>query len=143
VKWLGQHIFGLAARFRYSVFFEKIFNHGSDPDRFLTMNSSTGQVTYRTGTQVAQDIGAVTTEVGDITGVTAGTGLSGGGTTGAVTLNVNATQTGITVVGTLTELTASSGEGGTPVTFVLPTEDPLVVNRLWNDSGTVKISAGE
>jgi cytoskeletal protein CcmA (bactofilin family) len=35
---------------------------------------------------------------GDITGVTAGTGLNGGGTTGAVTLNVDAAQTAITSI---------------------------------------------
>jgi hypothetical protein len=59
------------------VYLESVVDHGSDPDRFLTMDSTTGKVTYRTGTEVASDIGAVDTD----TTYSAGTNISLAGTT--------------------------------------------------------------
>ena len=66
MKWIGQNIWNFISRFRSDVYLENIADHGSDPDRFLTMNSSTGKVSYRTGTEVFSDIAAAS---GDITGV--------------------------------------------------------------------------
>ena len=43
-------------------------------------------------------------------GVIAGTGLSGGGTSGAVTLNVDAAQTQITSLGTIGSLVATTAD---------------------------------
>ena len=63
---------------------------------------------------------------------------------GFQTVSVNATTGAVTVTSTLgattsiTNLTAS----GTVILSGLPTSDPVVAGQLWNDAGTLKVSAG-
>ena len=66
MKWVGQSIIDFIARFRGDVYLDSPTAGGSDPDKFLGIDSN-GKIIYRTGTQVASDIGAAS---GDITGVT-------------------------------------------------------------------------
>ena len=61
------------------------FIGGQAPDNYL-MVSDNSSVGSRVGYCQIQDL-PFTSNVGDITGVTAGTGMSGGGTSGSVTLN--------------------------------------------------------
>jgi len=87
-------------------------NAGTDTDKFLVLDGS-GNVDFRTGAQVLSDIGAGTGG-GDITAVTAGSGLGGGATTGAATLSVNVDDTTVEINSdTVRAKTAAIANGGT------------------------------
>ena len=55
MKWIGQHIVDLIARFRSEVYLEDLSNPATDTDKFLVADSD-GKVGYRTGAQLASDI---------------------------------------------------------------------------------------
>ena len=65
--------------------------------RTLGSNAFTSTTIPTNNNQLTNGAG-YTTNTGDIEGVTASTGLEGGGTSGTVSLNVNAAQTGITSI---------------------------------------------
>ena len=89
MKWSGQHIYDLISRFRNDVYLEDISTGTIARGAHLGLDSNNKIVK-------AADGG------GDLTGITAGTGLSGSSLTGPVpTLNVDASLTHVTSVGTI------------------------------------------
>ena len=96
MKWIGQHIYDLVSRFRNDVYLEDI---------------STGTIASggHLGLDSNNKIVKATDGGGDLTEIVAGTGLSGTSLTGPIpTLNVDAAQTGITSLGTLSSLAVTS-----------------------------------
>jgi len=89
MKWIGQHIYDLTSRFRSDVYLEDVSTGTIASGGNLGLDSNNKIVK-------AADGG------GDLTSIVAGTGLSGTSLTGPIpTLNVDASQTQITGVGTI------------------------------------------
>tara|TARA_R110000822_G_scaffold93078_2_gene214402 strand:- start:710 stop:1777 length:1068 start_codon:yes stop_codon:yes gene_type:complete len=83
VKWIGQHIVDLIARFRGDIYLEGL---ATTTESSVLVVDSSGKVSKSTS------VG------GDITSVVAGTGLNGGATSGAATINIDVTQSGINTI---------------------------------------------
>jgi hypothetical protein len=74
---------------------------------------------------------------GDISSVVAGTGLSGGGTTGAVTLNIESAQPTITSTGTLTGFTSTGIDDNASTTSLTIASDGRTTLDATNEKALV------
>ena len=91
MKFFGQGIYDLISRFRNDVFLEDVSSGTIVSGGHLGLDSNNKIVKA-----------SVSSSTGDIEGVTAGTGLSGGGTSGTVTLNVSGLSISEIASGSLT-----------------------------------------
>jgi len=91
--------------------------------------------------------------VGSFTGGTTNLALTGtlevagaAALNGGLTMDTNkftvANGSGNTAIGGTLQVTGNTTLSGTANVIIVPTVDPAVAGALWNDAGTLKVSAG-
>lgn len=100
---------------------------------------TTGQILSK-ASNTDLDYTWITNDVGDITAVTAGTGLSGGGTSGAVTLSIDtATTVDLSTAQTLTNKTLTSPVLTTPTISTVDAKGDLLAGTADNTIGRLAV----
>ena len=145
MKWIGQHIWDFISRFRNDVYLENLSTSTDtailvvDTNGKVTKNASAGSNTSFT---VTADSGSdQTIEDSATLSIAGGTGISTVvGAIDKVTVNVDASQTGITLLTGVRTLTVGTSSVNGVVTMYLPTTDPGITGRLYTADGFVKVS---
>jgi hypothetical protein len=112
---------------------------GVDASLVDLKGGTTGQILAK-ATNADMDFAWITNDVGDITGVTAGTGLTGGGTSGAVTLNVDPAYAGFTNLSNMTNPVLNSAmqiaQRGTTISLAASAGTTYTLDRWCTQTGS-------
>jgi hypothetical protein len=111
---------------------------GVDASLVDLKGGTTGQILAK-ATNADLDFAWITNDVGDITAVTAGTGLTGGGTSGAVTLNIDPAYAGCTNLSNMTNPVLNSAmqiaQRGTTISLAASAGTTYTLDRWCTQTG--------
>jgi hypothetical protein len=116
----------------------EVFGQAVDSSMADLLGGTSGQILAK-NSNANMDFVWITNDVGDITAVTAGTGLTGGGTSGAVTLNIDPAYAGFTNLSNMTNPVLNSAmqiaQRGTTISLAASAGTTYTLDRWCTQTG--------